>query len=130
VVTRAIDPEARDALVPFLILQPLVENAIKHGVAPHLAPGRVSIEAEVHDARLLLRVSDSGRGPTAGTLQRLTQGVGLSNTRARLQHLYGDDHRFTFEHGPSGGVRVEVDVPLRRAAADSTAYHEATEIPA
>jgi len=130
VVTCTIDPAARDALVPFLILQPLVENAIKHGVAPHLAPGRVSIDAEVHGARLVLRVSDSGRGTTPGTLQRLTEGVGLSNTRARLQHLYGADHRFTFEHGRSGGVTVEVDLPLRRATAETRMFDEATEIPA
>jgi two-component system LytT family sensor kinase len=136
-VSRIIDPETRDAMVPFLILQPLVENAIKHGIGPHLAPGRVSIEAEARGSRLVLRVSDSGAGiPAAsasrggGTLQRLTQGVGLSNTRARLQHLYAGNHQFAFQHGPSGGVTVEVEVPLRRAAPDGVPFDQAREISA
>jgi two-component system, LytTR family, sensor kinase len=129
-VTRTIDPSARDALVPFLILQPLVENAIKHGVGPRVAPGQVFIEAEALGSRLVLRVSDTGPGMPAGTIQRLTQGVGLSNTRARLQHLYGADHQFTFEHRPSGGVTVTVDVPLRHVVPNGAAYGEAREIPA
>jgi two-component system LytT family sensor kinase len=129
-VTRTIDPSARDALVPFLVLQPLVENAIKHGVGPRLAPGKVFIEAEAFGSRLVLRVSDTGAGMPAGTIQQLTQGVGLSNTRSRLQHLYGADHRFTFEPRPSGGVTVTVDVPLRHAVRDRAAYGEAREIPA
>jgi signal transduction histidine kinase len=129
-VTRTIDPSTRDALVPFLILQPLVENAIKHGIGPRLAPGKVFIEAESLGSRLLLRVSDTGAGVLGTTIQRLTQGVGLSNTRARLQHLYGADHRFTFEHRASGGVTVEVDVPLRHAVPDGAAYGEAREISA
>jgi LytS/YehU family sensor histidine kinase len=128
-VTRTIDPSARDALVPFLILQPLVENAIKHGIGPRLAPGKVFIEAETLGSRLLLRVSDTGAG-VPGTIQRLTQGVGLSNTRARLQHLYGADHRFTFEHRASGGVTVEIDMPLRHAVPDAAAYGDAREISA
>jgi two-component system, LytTR family, sensor kinase len=129
-VTRTIDPAALDAYVPFLILQPLVENAIKHGIGPRLAPGRVSIEASVCGSRLVLRVSDSGIGVPSGAIQRLTQGVGLSNTRARLERLYGADHRFTFDHGPSGGVLVEMELPLRRAAGGESAYLEATEVSA
>ena len=130
-ITRTIDPAARDALVPFLILQPLVENAIKHGIGPRLAPGRVSIEAAAAGHRLVLRVSDSGVGLPAGTLQRLTQGVGLSNTRARLDRLYGADHRFVFDHGPAGGVLVEIELPLRRAAVVDDAYdEERREVPA
>lgn len=129
-VARTIDPAALAALVPFLVLQPLVENAIRHGIGPRLAPGGVSIDARVAGSRLLLQVSDTGVGMPSGTLQRLTQGVGLSNTRARLEHLYGSDHRFTFEHGPSGGVTVTLDLPLRCEAPGEIVYDEAREISA
>jgi two-component system LytT family sensor kinase len=127
VVTFTIDPAARDGLVPFLILQPLVENAIKHGIGPRLAPGRIAISASAAGGRLLLRVADSGIGLPPGTLHRLTHGVGLSNTRARLDRLYGNDHRFTFEHGPSGGVTVEIDMPFRGAHPAGEACDEARE---
>jgi two-component system, LytTR family, sensor kinase len=129
-VTRTIDPDARDVLVPFLILQPLVENAIKHGIGPHLAPGRITIHAEVIGPRLVLRVSDTGVGVPGGMIQRLTQGVGLSNTRARLERLYGANHRFAFSHGAVGGVDVEVELPVRLAAATGAAFDEAREISA
>jgi len=129
-VACTIDPAARDALVPFLVLQPLVENAIKHGIGPRVTPGRVSIDASVSGSRLLLSVSDTGVGIPDGTLHRLTQGVGLSNTRARLEHLYRGDHTFTVDHGASGGVRVEIDLPLRCLASDDVPYERVTEIPA
>ena len=121
VVSSVIDPAARDALVPFLILQPLVENAIRHGIGPRLAPGRVAIEARVTGSRLLLRVSDSGVGVPRGALQRVRQGVGLTNTRARLERLYAGAHRFSFDHAPEGGVVVEIEVPLRCAASKDAA---------
>ena len=130
VVTCTIDPAARDALVPFLILQPLVENAIKHGIGPRLAPGRVAIDASVAGSRLKLRVADSGVGIPAGSLHRLTHGVGLSNTRARLQHLYRGDFTFSVDHEASGGVRVDIDLPLRRSALDDQHFEQAREIPA
>jgi two-component system LytT family sensor kinase len=129
-VTCTIDPAARDALVPFLMLQPLVENAIKHGIGPRLAPGRVAIDASVAGSRLRLRVADSGVGIPAGSLHRLTHGVGLSNTRARLQHLYRGDFTFSVDHEASGGVRVDIDLPLRRATLDDQPFEPAREIPA
>lgn len=115
-VVYGIEPAARDALVPFLILQPLVENAIRHGIGPRLDPGRVSVEAMVRNERLLLRIADSGTGTAPPTLHRLTQGIGLSNTRARLERLYGAAHRFSFEHAAEGGVQVEIELPVRTVA--------------
>lgn len=129
-VTRSIDPGARDALVPFLMLQPLVENAIRHGIGPRLAPGHVAIEARVSDEQLVLRVSDSGVGVPPHLLHRLTHGVGLSNTRARLERLYGSRHRFSFDHARPGGTVVEIALPLRVSAARVVARDEATEVPA
>ncbi len=115
-VRRAIDPGARDALVPYLVLQPLVENAIAHGLAPRLAPGVVEIEARGADGRLWLRVADTGVGLRPAAPSRVRHGVGLSNTRARLEHLYGADHRFTLGPRDGGGVVVEIEIPLRTAA--------------
>jgi two-component system, LytTR family, sensor kinase len=128
-ITRTIDPAAQHALVPFLVLQPLVENAIKHGIGPRLVPGYVAIDAVVTDSRLRLRVSDSGVGMPQGLARRPTNGVGLSNTRARLERLYGTNHRINFDRGPSGGTTVEIDLPLRRTA-DEVTYGHAKEIPA
>ena len=120
-VRRAIDPAARDALVPYLVLQPLVENAIAHGLAPRLAPGTVEIEARVAGDRLRLRVADTGVGLMAAAASRARGGVGLSNTRARLEHLYGRDHRFTLASRDGGGVVADVEIPLRKAAVEAAA---------
>jgi signal transduction histidine kinase len=111
-VSCEIDPEVADAQVPFLILQPLVENAIRHGIGPRLAPGYITITAHSSGDRLVLSVIDSGVGLASGAIDRLDGGVGLSNTRARLEHLYGDAHRFSFSSPDSGGVIVEIELPL------------------
>jgi two-component system LytT family sensor kinase len=111
-VSCEIEPAVLDARVPFLILQPLVENAVRHGIGPRLAPGHITITASARHARLLLRVVDSGVGLSAGAVDRLNSGVGLTNTRARLERMYGLAHRFTFSSPESGGVVVEIEVPL------------------
>jgi signal transduction histidine kinase len=104
--------EALGARVPHLLLQPLVENAIRHAVAPRPAPGRVSVRANCRGGRLLLEVQDDGDGGSdpvaAGT------GIGLRSTKARLQGLYGADHAFELSRLPEGGMLARVDVPLRR----------------
>ena len=106
-----IDPEARSALVPNLMLQPLVENAIRHGIAPRAAPGHVVVTARRKGDRLELSVVDDGVGETAGTEHR--DGVGLGNTRARLLSLYGTDHRFEAGTPSTGGFLVTVEIPYR-----------------
>ena len=89
-----IDPETLDAEVPRLILQPLVENAIKHGVSPKPGAGLVQIiDAAAGRETLWIEVSDNGVGLSAGARARLRSGVGLSNTRDRLECLYGPAHR-------------------------------------
>jgi two-component system LytT family sensor kinase len=99
------------ARVPNLILQPLVENAIKHGVSAHPGSGRVEISARRENGMLVLRVRDDGPGlvdpPRPGG-----SGVGLANTRERLQQLYGDDQRLDLENAPEGGLEVTVGLPF------------------
>jgi len=112
-----VQPEALDALVPNLILQPLVENAIKHGIGPRPSPGTITIKARLAGSeRLELIVQDNGVGMSAARLSDFNRGVGLSNTRARLEHLYGPLHRFEFRQPPEGGLQVLIAVPLEAVA--------------
>lgn len=107
-------PETHDALVPALLLQPLVENAIRHGIAQTVGAGRVHVRAECRGGQLWMEVRDTGPGfPPAG-VQR--EGIGLANVRARLACLYDDEGRFTLENAPEGGAVVTVEVPFRIAA--------------
>jgi|RhiMetdeSRZDD1v2_1073273.scaffolds.fasta_scaffold313071_2 signal transduction histidine kinase len=108
-----IDPDTLDAEVPRLILQPLVENAIKHGVSPKPGDGLVQIRAQRHGDRLWMEVSDNGVGLTAGARAKLRSGVGLSNTRDRLDVMYGPAHRIEFSDG-SKGLAVRLEIPFHR----------------
>jgi hypothetical protein len=102
---EAVAPEALDVLVPTMILQPLVENAIKYGVSANRGVGTVSIRATVIGKELILDVQDNGPGfDAAGVLP----GIGLSNTAARLEQLYGNGHRFEFDRSAMGGALVRV----------------------
>ena len=109
-----IAPEALEARVPNLVLQPLVENAIQHGIEPHAKPGRIELRARRENEQLHLEVCDNGDG--LPDPERPGQGIGVSNTRARLQQLYGAAHRFEFSNGESGGLRVRVVIPFRLAS--------------
>ena len=110
-VSFRVDPDARHALVPNLMLQPLVENAIRHGIAPRAAPGHVVVTAARHDGRLELSVVDNGVGESSRVEHR--DGVGLGNTRARLLSLYGNDHRFEAGGASTGGFAVRIEIPFR-----------------
>lgn len=107
-----IEPEAWEALVPSLILQPLVENAIRHGLEPRARAGRVVVSARQTGGRLHLEVRDDGVGLRPE--RPLQEGIGLSNTRARLQHLYGLAHQFELRNLEGGGLVVALSFPLRR----------------
>jgi LytS/YehU family sensor histidine kinase len=102
-----------DAPVPHLILQPLVENAIRHGVEKRAAAGIVTVDVARENGMLRLRVTDDGPGPKPSTNGR--RGVGLTNTRERLAHLYGDRHAFDLSAGAEGGAVATVVVPLEDA---------------
>jgi two-component system, LytTR family, sensor kinase len=113
-----VDPDTLDAEVPRLILQPLVENAIKHGVSLQIGPGIVSVGSRHDNGRLCLTVRDNGVGLTGATRARLHGGVGLSNTRDRLECLYGSDQSLDFlESAP--GLTVEMRLPFRRLSSGS-----------
>jgi signal transduction histidine kinase len=114
VVRFQIQPETLDCLVPSLLLQPLVENAIKYGVARKSGPGHVDIRARREGDKLRLEVRDDGAGLTEDALTALQKGIGVSTTRARLQHLFGADYRFEF-HRLAQGLAVVVAVPWRHA---------------
>ena len=109
-VTWAIDDSVRGALVPIFVLQPLVENAVRHGVMPRAEGGRITIAARARGDRLELIVEDDGIGMREGQ----AEGVGLSNTRERLRTLYGDGSSLAIRAPASGGTLVVVTVPLRR----------------
>lgn len=111
-----VDATTLDVLVPNLILQPLVENAIKHGIGPRPTPGTVIITARRMRDTLEIEVRDDGVGLTGAKLFAFNRGVGLTNTRSRLQRLYGSAHRFEFRQPPDGGLSVVIAVPLVEAS--------------
>jgi hypothetical protein len=117
---QKVAPEILTALVPTLILQPLVENAIRHGIEPHASPGIIAIRCRRHGDKIRLSVSDNGkkRAEFAASAENKLgrQGVGLANTQARLQQLYGSEQSVSIAQGEPGGWTVEVQLPYRTAA--------------
>jgi sensor histidine kinase YesM len=107
-----IEPEARRALLPGLILQPIVENAMKYAIAPYEEGGEVVVRARAGDQDLLLEVQDSGPGVEDADLTG-SRGIGIRNTLDRLETLYGDGFRFETVNRPSGGLIVRIAIPLR-----------------
>jgi two-component system, LytTR family, sensor kinase len=132
-VTRDVDDEALNALVPIMILQPLAENAIVHGIAPVTGPGELRLRAARRNGELVLEVSDTGPGfaatvrtngdpacgaddPNPGTsAERPSGGIGLANTRARLAQLYGERSQLAVGVADVGGARVSITIPFREA---------------
>jgi signal transduction histidine kinase len=110
-----INPETLDGLVPWMSLQPLVENSIKHGISPQPGPGTIEVRSRRERERLVLEVLDDGKGLTQDALSALQSGIGLSTTRARLHHLFGRDYQFEFHRRPKG-VMVRVVIPWRTEA--------------
>ena len=104
-----VELDTLDAAVPNLVLQPLVENALRHGIGPKIGGGRVDISARRDGGDLWLEVRDNGVGLSEDAFHK---GVGLTNTRSRLQHLYGDRHRFECNAPPGGGLLVIVVIPF------------------
>ena len=121
-VESDIDPRALDTLVPNLILQPLVENAIRHGIAPRRGPGLIRIAAWRDRDDVWMEIRDNGVGFTRGGL-KTAEGVGLRNTRGRLRQLYNGDHAMVLEDAPGGGCTVKIRVPYRTKPEEVTTDH-------
>lgn len=120
-VVVEVDPDVMDASVPHLILQPLVENALRHGIEPHRSAGRLMIGASRTGDRLQLVVRDDGPGigAEAGTQPDAARpGIGLLNTRARLAQLYDTSFELDVGNLPAGGVEARVTIPFRLAHAE------------
>lgn len=109
-IEMQIAPDTLEAMVPNLVLQPLLENAIKHGIEPHARPGRIEVSARRDGEKLRLEVRDNGGGLPNG---EIVEGIGLSNTRARLKQLYGARQTFDVADAAGGGARISAVIPFR-----------------
>ncbi|MGH9703014.1 MAG: sensor histidine kinase [Candidatus Acidiferrales bacterium] len=124
-IQMEIAPETLVARTPYLILQPLVENAIRHGVAPRSRPGRVVVRSHRRDGMLVLEVQDDGPGLVevlaggAAETAKPKNGVGVSSTRARLEQLYGSSQKFELKNGADGGAIAVISLPFRTASLGS-----------
>jgi len=131
VVRMDIAPEALSARTPYLILQPLVENAIRHGIAARSSAGCVVVSAHRDDGMLVLQVGDDGPGlpaaVAAGDVAAVGKGVGISSTRERLEKLYGARQRFELRNGESGGLLVTLAFPFQPASANANATNSAID---
>ena len=114
-IEKSIDKESRDALVPSMILQPIVENSIKHGIEPKVGTGTVRLGSSLKSGRLQIEIEDDGVGiPHADMASLFQKGIGLGNARERLEVLFGQDFQLAFEARAGGGVRVRVQIPELR----------------
>ena len=113
-IDMAVSMETRDALVPNMLLQPLVENAVRYGVAPLVEGGRIAIKSVLHADRLRIVIENSGRRGE-GEQKKNGNGIGLGNTAERLKTLYGTNFEFSLGWPEGGGCEVVLELPLRRA---------------
>ncbi len=114
-----IDPDTLDAMVPNLLLQPIVENAIRHGVIACVGKGRIDIQSEHENGSLRLRVSDNGPGLKAANddeAKATRNGFGFSLTRERLERLYAAEQKFSLHDRPEGGLEVTLEIPFIKAS--------------
>ncbi|MEW5975242.1 MAG: histidine kinase [Acidobacteriota bacterium] len=127
-----VDPATREALVPNLLLQPIAENAIRHGISPRSEPGRIVIRSERAGALLRLQIIDDGPGlrsrPSGGG--DISEGLGLANTRERLRQVYGNQYDFHLRDGPEKGLTVTIEIPFRlgNGTPDESSLAEVHEI--
>ena len=115
-VAFELESQTLSAQVPHLILQPVVENAIQHAIAPRATRGHIDIEAKRLNSLLRLEVRDNGPGITSNSNLPGAEGVGLSNVRARLHQIYGSDSRFELMNAKDGGLAVVMEIPFQREA--------------
>ncbi len=111
-IRKEIEPEALDMILPSMILQPLVENATRHGIGPKIEGGTLTLRAWRHDGRLALEVSDDGVGiPEEGRPEILESGIGISNVRERLKVLYGQEFSLRVQSERGQGTTIRIEIP-------------------
>jgi two-component system LytT family sensor kinase len=121
-VRREIAPDTREVIVPSMILQPLVENSIKHGFARKVGPGVITIRSRRENGRAVIEVEDDGMGFVLARLDEpMASGIGLANVRERLAVIYGDQQRFSLTSEPGRGTTARIEVPELAAAQQVTA---------
>jgi two-component system LytT family sensor kinase len=109
---KDIDPATVDRLVPSMLLQPLVENSIRHGLSSKVEGGMIRLRSSIRDGRLRLLVEDDGVGiPEARLATLLEEGIGLGNVNERLKVLFGADYRIRIDSRPGQGTRIELELP-------------------
>jgi|CZKL01.1.fsa_nt_gi two-component system LytT family sensor kinase len=113
-VEKDIDPKTLDIMVPSILLQPLIENSIKHGLEPRIHGGTVTVRSRLQGNRIMIEVADDGVGigvKPASALRRTGAGIGMKNVRERLEVLYGTQARFTVVSNPGRGTLVSIEIP-------------------
>ncbi|HEX3370870.1 MAG TPA: histidine kinase [Candidatus Acidoferrales bacterium] len=130
VVHKEVNDDTLEAFVPSMLLQPIVENALKHGLAGKLSGGELTIRTELQDGRLRIAIADNGVGiPKDRIAQVFQDGIGISNVHERLRVLYGADFRMDIESKEGEGTRIRIEIPeLVPAAADSSIISPASRI--
>ncbi len=128
-VLYEVEPGLSHVGIPSFVLQPLVENSIRHGLAVRPGPSRLEVRASRSGERLVLQVKDDGPGAPSGPDVSRSSGIGLANTRKRLRLVYGDEHTFKAQNRPEGGFEVRIELPRREMReanqASAQAGHEA-----
>lgn len=113
-VVMQIDPKTLNALVPVMILQPVIENSIEHGITPFKKSGKIKIDSNMANGNLILRIHDSGEGMKNKKIENL-KGMGISNTVKRLEQMYKDNYRFELKDSSLGGLEIYISIPLKQA---------------
>ena len=116
-----VAPDTLQAAVPVMILQPLIENAIKHGIAAYCGSGVITVRSRIETEALVLQVSNTVPPDGAPIVRVTSMGIGLTNTRSRLHHLYGEAQHLDYGRTPEGGVLVTLAIPFRRISDERAA---------
>ena len=113
---KEIDPKTMDRLVPSMLLQPLIENSIKHGLSSKVDGGMIRIRSRLEGGRLFLLVEDDGVGiPEAKLATLFEQGIGINNVNERLKVLFGNDYRMSIDSRPGHGTQTEIELPEQKS---------------
>ena len=119
-IFKEIDEEARESFVPSMLLQPIIENSIKHGIAPRLEGGEIHLRSTLKDGRLLIEIDDNGMGiPPERLVDVYGGGIGISNVHARLRLLYGDQFKMDIRSQEGEGTQIRIEIPELSAVTTS-----------